>query len=307
MSNNKPTLLVLAAGMGSRYGSLKQMDSFGPNGESIIDYSIHDAIEAGFGKVVFIIRDYFFLEFRKMFDKRFGHKIRLEYVTQELSKIPEGLVYNDEREKPWGTAHAVYMAHELINEPFAVINADDFYGRDSFKVLAKFLTEDTSKDYCVVSYFLKNTLSEHGTVNRGVCTADDKGNLSHIEECVKIGVSKDGTISFPSEKGTTILSPDTLVSMNMWGFKPSYFTHAETHLTNFVIEKGHELKSEFYIPTLIDDLIKNGDLDVKVLSTTSSWFGVTYPEDKTAVQKALNTLIANKEYPSHIWRGDEED
>lgn len=298
----KPTLLVLAAGMGSRYGSLKQMDAFGPNGESIIDYSIYDAIDAGFGKVVFIVREYFKVEFQKMFDKRFGNKIKLEYVTQELTDVPEGLVYNEEREKPWGTAHAVYVAKDLIHEPFAVINADDFYGRDAYKVLFDFLVNDTTDNYCVVSYYLKNTLSEHGTVNRGVCTDDGKGNLKDVVECVKIGVSEDGTISYPSASGPKVLSPDTLVSMNMWGFKPSYFDHAERQFVDFVIEYGHELKSEFFIPTMVDKLIKNHVLDVKILSTTSSWFGVTYPEDKKAVEIELSKLIANRAYPSNVWQ-----
>jgi NDP-sugar pyrophosphorylase family protein len=298
----KPTLLVLAAGMGSRYGSLKQMDAFGPNGESIIDYSIYDAIDAGFGKVVFIVREYFKVEFQKMFDKRFGNKIKLEYVTQELTNVPEGLVYNEDREKPWGTAHAVYVAKDLIQEPFAVINADDFYGRDAYKVLFDFLVNDTTDNYCVVSYYLKNTLSEHGTVNRGVCTDDGKGNLKDVVECVKIGVGTDGTISYPSEGGPKTLSPDTLVSMNMWGFKPSYFDHAERQFVDFVIEYGHELKSEFFIPTMVDKLIKNHVLDVKILSTTSSWFGVTYPEDKKAVEVELSKLIANRAYPSNVWQ-----
>jgi NDP-sugar pyrophosphorylase family protein len=299
----KPTLLVLAAGMGSRYGALKQMDAFGPNGESIIDYSIYDAIDAGFGKVVFIVREYFKDEFQRMFDKRFGHKIKLEYVTQELTKVPEGLVYNEEREKPWGTAHAIYVAQELIHEPFAVINADDFYGRDAYKVLYNFLMDDKTENYCVVSYFLKNTLSEHGTVNRGVCTSDDHGNLKDVVECIKIGVdSESGIISYPSSDGDKNLSPDTLVSMNMWGFKPSYFEYAEKQFCNFVIEFGHELKSEFFIPTLIDKLIKDEILEVKVLSTTSTWFGVTYPEDKEAVQKELSKLIEDRVYPGNVWQ-----
>jgi NDP-sugar pyrophosphorylase family protein len=298
----KPTLLVLAAGMGSRYGSLKQMDAFGPNGESIIDYSIYDAIDAGFGKVVFVVREYFKVEFQRMFDKRFGNKIKLEYITQELTDVPEGLVYNEDREKPWGTAHAVYVAKDLIKEPFAVINADDFYGRDAYKVLHDFLVNDTTDNYCVVSYFLKNTLSEYGTVNRGVCTADASGNLKDVVECVKIGVNQKGIISYPSLSGPKALSPDTLVSMNMWGFKPSYFDHAERQFVDFVIEFGNELKSEFFIPTMVDKLIKNHVLNVKILSTSSSWFGVTYPEDKRAVEKELSKLIVNREYPSNVWQ-----
>ncbi len=298
----KPTLLVLAAGMGSRYGSLKQMDGFGPNGESIIDYSIYDAIDAGFGKVVFIVREYFKVEFQRMFDKRFGNKIKLEYVTQELTDVPEGLVYNEEREKPWGTAHAVYVAKNLINEPFAVINADDFYGKDAYKVLYNFLMNDKTENYCVVSYFLKNTLSDHGTVNRGVCTDDGNGNLKNVVECIKIGVDTNGIISYPTAEGAKKLSPDTLVSMNMWGFKPSYFDHAEQQFVDFVIEFGNELKSEFFIPTMVDKLIKNHVLDVKILSTTSSWFGVTYPEDKKAVEKALDKLINDREYPTNVWQ-----
>lgn len=302
MENNKPSLLVLAAGMGSRYGSLKQMDAFGPNGESIIDYSIYDAIEAGFGKVVFVVREYFLEEFKAMFDARFGHKIELCYVTQELNSLPDGLVYNQERQKPWGTAHAVYVAHEAIQEPFAVINADDFYGRDSYKVLYDFLTTDQSPNYCVVSYYLENTLSEHGTVNRGVCTADAEGNLLHVVECTKIEKdAQTGVISYPDADGKKELQPDTLVSMNMWGFKPSYFDFAERQLTNFIIELGHELKSEFYIPSLVDKLIHDGDLKVNVLKTTSSWFGVTYPEDKAAVQTQLQALIESGAYPTNIW------
>jgi NDP-sugar pyrophosphorylase family protein len=297
----KPTLLVLAAGMGSRYGSLKQMDAFGPNGESIIDYSIHDAIDAGFGKVVFIVRDYFMAEFKEMFDKRFGDKIELVYVTQELNKIPEGHSYNPERSKPWGTAHATLMASGVINEPFAVINADDFYGRQSYKVLHDFLVNDHSTDYCVVSYYLKNTLSEHGTVNRGVCYDDGNDNLKHVVECVKIGIEADGTISYPTEEGSNVLTPDTLVSMNMWGFKPSYFKLTEDEFKCFLEDHGQELKSEFYIPTVIDNLIHNEILKVKILKTNSEWFGVTYPEDKAAVQTQLSDLIAKGEYPATIW------
>jgi NDP-sugar pyrophosphorylase family protein len=299
--NLKPTLLVLAAGMGSRYGSLKQMDAFGPSGESIIDYSIYDAKNAGFGKIVFVVRQYFLDEFRRMFDKRFGNKIQLEYVTQELNKLPNNLTYNPEREKPWGTAHAIWVANEIINEPFAVINADDFYGRHSYKVLADFLVKDDSNNYCVVSYHLKNTLSEHGTVNRGVCTADEFGNLVEVKECVKIGVDEQGIISYPENNKKVVLGPETLVSMNMWGFKKSYFKYAENQLKDFIEIFGQEAKSEFYIPTLIDALIKDNELEVKVLETDSTWFGVTYPEDKKMVQSCLDKLIAQGEYPYNLW------
>lgn len=297
----KPTLLILSAGMGSRYGSLKQMDAFGPSGETIIDYSIYDAINAGFGKIVFVVREYFKEEFKAMFDKRFSDKIQLEYVTQELEKLPEGLVFPAGREKPWGTAHAVWVANHVINEPFAVINADDFYGADAFQVLADFLKNDKTRNYCVVGYFLKNTLSDYGTVNRGVCTIDECNNLMHIEECVKIGKNDDGTISYPTEQGPRYLTPDTLVSMNMWGLKPSYFEYTQNQLVDFINDKGEEPKSEFYIPTVIDKLINDNSLDVNMLSTTSNWFGVTYPEDKQMVQESLQTLLDEGVYPRNLY------
>lgn len=297
----KPTLLILAAGMGSRYGSLKQMDAFGPSGEAIIDYSIYDAIEAGFGKIVFVVRQYFLNEFKEMFDKRFGHKIQLEYVIQELDSLPEGLSYHPERQKPWGTAHAVYVAHGLIQEPFAVINADDFYGRHAYHVLADYLIHDTSENYCVVGYYLENTLSDYGTVNRGVCTDDGMGNLLDVVECVKIGKDDNGLISYPTEEGVNYLKPDTLVSMNMWGFKPNYFDHVGKMLHTFILEHGQELKSEFFIPTIVDKLIHENVLSVKMLKTDSSWFGVTYPEDKPMVQQCLKDLIDKGEYPLNLY------
>jgi dTDP-glucose pyrophosphorylase len=303
MSIQKPTLLVLAAGMGSRYGGLKQMDHFGPNGESIIDYSVYDAINAGFGKVVFIIREFFYDEFKNLFDKKFGDKIELAYVTQEINNVPDGLVYNPDREKPWGTAHAIWVASHAINEPFGVINADDYYGQDSYRVLFDFLTNDQTKNYAVVCYYLNNTLSENGDVNRGVCYANDGKHLSEVVECIKIGKNEDGSISYPNEDGDPIfLAPDTLVSMNMWGFKPSYFKYAERQFTNFIIERGHELKSELYIPVVIDYLIKSSELKVKVLNTNSSWFGVTYPEDKPSVMQSIKDLIDKGVYPKNLWQ-----
>jgi len=298
----KPTLVVLAAGMGSRYGKLKQMDAFGPNGETIIDYSIYDAIQAGFGKVVFIVREYFLEEFKTLIDSKFAGKIELEYVTQELNKIPQGHDVHDDREKPWGTAHAVWVAKDVVNEPFAVINADDFYGGDSYKVLADYFKSNTTDDYAVVAYYLKNTLSEHGTVNRGVCYSDDSGNLTKVVECTKIQREADGVARFPEENGDKKeLVDDTLVSMNMWAFRPSYFDHVDRQFGAFLEARGKELKSEFYIPSVVDKLISDKVLNVNVLDTDSSWFGVTYQEDKPIVMEKLNALIDSGAYPAKIY------
>jgi dTDP-glucose pyrophosphorylase len=298
----KPTLLVLAAGMGSRYGGLKQMDQFGPSGEAIIDYSIYDAIQAGFGKVVFIVREHFLETFREKFDASMGDKIQLEYVTQELHKLPDNLKYPESRQKPWGTAHAVYMAKDAIKEPFAVINADDFYGRDAFKTIGKYLKEDNSPNYSIVAYYLKNTLSEHGNVNRGVCSSDENGKLIDIVECTKIARGEDGRITYPGQHGNLLeLQDDDIVSMNMIGLKPSYFSYCEEDLIEFIRERGHEEKSELYIPKVLDNLIKSNTLSVDVLNTTSNWFGVTYPEDKPMVIQQLNDLIEQGVYPKNLW------
>ena len=298
----KPTLVVLAAGMGSRYGKLKQMDGFGPNGETIIDYSIYDAIRAGFGKVVFIIREYFKEDFMAAMDPKFGDKIDLVYVTQELENIPEGIEVHPEREKPWGTAHAVWVAKDEISEPFAVINADDFYGSDSYKVLYDYLTSDQTENYAVVAYYLRNTLSDHGTVNRGVCYSNELKHLTKVVECTKIKREEDGVVRFPDgEGGKHELSEDTLVSMNMWAFKPSYFKYVNEQFEDFLRASGKELKSEFYIPTAVDRLINAGVLNVDVLDTNSSWFGVTYQEDKPIVMEKLTALIKAGEYPEKLY------
>jgi len=298
----KPTLVVLAAGMGSRYGKLKQMDGFGPNGETIIDYSIYDAIQAGFGKVVFIVREYFLEEFRNSMDSKFSSKIDLAYVTQELSSIPAGIEVHPDREKPWGTAHAVWVAKDEVDGPFAVINADDFYGADSYQVLTDYFAASTSKDYAVVAYRLKNTLSDHGTVNRGVCYSDDNGHLTKVVECTKIQREDDGAVRYPDEAGDKqVLADDTLVSMNMWAFLPSYFDHVDQQFGDFLSNAGMELKSEFYIPSVIDKLITDGDLNVEVLDTDSSWFGVTYQADKPIVMEKLNKLIDSGAYPNKIY------
>lgn len=300
MSDVKPTLLVLAAGMGSRYGGLKQMDEFGPGGESIIDYSIYDAIRAGFGKVVFVVRNEFLPAFKEKYQCKFGDKIEVVYVAQEVDMLPKGFALATDREKPWGTAHAVWVAKDVINEPFAVINADDFYGRDAFEKMADFLATDKSTDYCMVAYYLQNTLSQHGTVNRGVCSASDHYLIS-VTECVKIGVDENGLISYPSADGQVVLSANALVSMNFWGFKPSYFNYAEEGFGEFLIENKDNPKAEYFIPLLIDKLISDGELRTKVLETDATWFGVTYPEDKPGVIEKLNKLIEQGEYPNKLW------
>lgn len=297
----KPTLVILAAGMGSRYGKLKQMDAFGPNGETIIDYSIYDAINAGFGKVVFIIRDFFRDEFETTFNKKFGDKIQLEFVNQELTDIPAGYDIHEDRQKPWGTAHAVSVVRNVVNEPFAVINADDFYGKDSYKVLYDYLTSDDDVNYALIAYRLKNTLSDHGTVNRGVCYSDENSNLSKIVECTKIARKADDTVVYPTEEGEQAIDENALVSMNMWAFRPSFFKYFNEQFGDFLKEKGMILKSEFYIPLLVDKLINDGELQVRVLETDADWFGVTYMEDKPIVQQKLQNLIDAGAYPENLF------
>ncbi|MCZ2100305.1 MAG: nucleotidyltransferase [Chitinophagales bacterium] len=298
----KPTLLILAAGMGSRYGKLKQLDGFGPNGETIIDYSLYDAIRSGFGKVVFVVRDAFKAEFESIFRKKLEGKIEMEFVSQELYKIPTGFSIHPDRQKPWGTAHAVWVAHEVIQEPFGVINADDYYGVEAFDQLATFLKdEQKGSDYAVIAYHLQNTLSEHGTVNRGVCQADPSGYLADIEECVKIRQYEDGIIRFPDGEGFRTLTPETLVSMNMWGFQPSFFQYFEENFSEFLRNHGQELTSEYYIPTLVDYLIKGDVLNINIIDTASDWFGVTYQEDRPFVVEKLRSLIQKGVYPTNLW------
>lgn len=300
----KPTLLILAAGMGSRYGSLKQMDGLGPNGETIMDYSVYDAIRAGFGKVVFVIRENFEKDFREVFSKeRYGNKIEVDYVLQELDKIPSQFALNPERTKPWGTNHAVMMAKEVINEPFAVINADDFYGKNAFAVLGKYLSElnGNSNQYCMVGYYLGNTLSEMGAVSRGVCSADTEGNLTSVVERTHIE-KLDGVISYKDEAGNLVaLGDKTIVSMNMWGFTPDYFEHSDAMFSDFLANNMENIKSEFFIPLVVNNLISTGTAKLRVLDTDAQWFGVTYQGDRPAVIEKLNNLIAKGEYPNNLW------
>lgn len=299
----KPTLFVLAAGMGSRYGGLKQLDGLGPNGETIMDYSIYDAIRAGFGKVVFVIRNSFEKEFLDKVVSKYQGKVPTEVVFQEVNKVPEGFEYDTTREKPWGTNHAVLMGMEVINEPFAVINADDFYGAESFKVLADYLTSIIGKqnDYCMVGYRVENTLSESGVVNRGVCGTDENGFLASVVECEKIE-KEGGSILYKDEHGVQHrIENGTPVSMNMWGFTPDYFDYSMTMFKEFLTENGLKPKSEFYIPTVVNDLIQNKKATVKVLDTPSKWFGVTYAEDRQMVVLRINELINKGAYPKKLW------
>lgn len=298
----KPTLFVLAAGMGSRYGGLKQIDGLGPSGETIMDYSVYDALRAGFGKVVFVIRKDFEEAFREVVISKYADKVPCEVCFQSVDTVPEGCTYNPERTKPWGTNHAVLMAKDLIKEPFAVINADDFYGRESFQVLADYLksVEGTTGKYCMVGYRVANTLSENGSVSRGVCATDENGYLTDVVERTKI--EKVGDKIIYTEDGVdTEISPNSPVSMNMWGFTPEYFDYVEKAFVEFLKTRGQELKSEFYIPTLVNDMIRNGEATCKVLDTTSKWFGVTYAEDRPQVVMKINNLVKEGVYPEKLF------
>ena len=300
----KPTLFILAAGMGSRYGGLKQLDGVGPSGETIMDYSVFDAIRAGFGKIVFVIRHDFEEDFKQKVLSKYENYIKVELCYQDLNALPCGFTCPEGRTKPWGTNHAVLMGKDIINEPFAVINADDFYGRDGFAVLGCALTEMAEKknDYCMVAYHLGNTISESGGVNRGVCTTETGGYLSTVVE--RTGIScEDDKIIFKDENGIQQeLDANTPVSMNMWGFTPDYFKHSEEYFINFLKEHGQEMKSEFYIPTMVNHLINNGTAKVKVLDTTSKWFGVTYADDRAGVIEKLQSLVDAGEYPTPLFK-----
>ncbi|WPJ95529.1 sugar phosphate nucleotidyltransferase [Coraliomargarita algicola] len=296
MNTKKPTLLILAAGMGSRYGGLKQLDPVGPSGETILDYSIYDAMAAGFGKVVFVIRRDFEEEFKQIVGARYEKLITVEYVFQELTTLPDGFAAPAERSKPWGTGHAILMAQEVIQEPFGVINADDFYGRNAYEQLATFLMKsEEPHTHTMVAYKLRNTLSEHGTVSRGVCQTNELGQLLSVEEVTAI--AKDGSGAKAEDRNFT---GDELVSMNLWGFQPSVFTALENQFRTFLSEKGQEMKSEFYIPFVIDEEIRAKRAQVKVLETDSQWTGVTYREDKPAVQAFIQNLISQAIYPSNL-------
>ncbi len=299
----KPTLLILAAGMGSRFGGLKQVEPVGPNGEAIIDYSIYDAIRAGFGKVVFIIRESFADAFKEKFNKILKGKIEVEYVYQELDNLPEGFTLPEGREKPWGTAHAVLVAKDVIHEPFCALNADDFYGAEAYKVMSKFLTESTDPtEYSMVGYQLNKTLSEYGSVTRGLCNVDENYKLLNIVETIKIIKREEEIISIESDGSETILTGDESASMNVWGFKTSIFEKLEQHFVEFLKKEIDKPKSEMYIPTVVSEMIKADEAEVKVLKADSPWFGVTYQEDTPFVVEKIKTLIEQGEYPAKLWK-----
>ena len=309
----KPTLLVLAAGMGSRYGGLKQMDGLGPAGETIIDYSIYDAVAAGFGKVVYIVREHFLEQMKEAVQRKYGHvrccdgsPLEFVFVTQELDKIPAGIPVNPERQKPWGTAHAMMMAAGVIDEPFAVINGDDYYGKDSFRILGDWLRAHAGGTgrYSIVGFALENTLSESGGVSRGICSYDLQGHLTDIAEHLNIAREADGKVygdNSVNGQAHVELDGKALCSMNMWGFTPDFFPRLETLFEGFLRENGMTLKKEFYIPYAVDCIIKAGQGACDVLSTPSRWFGVTYQEDRPAVVAKFRELVEEGIYPSPLY------
>ncbi|MEY3208681.1 MAG: hypothetical protein RL064_712 [Bacteroidota bacterium] len=297
-----PTLVILAAGMASRYGSMKQTEGFGPFGETIMDYSIYDAMRAGFGKVVFIIREDFAEAFKQIFEPKLKGKIATEYVYQEMQKYTEGFSVPSDRTKPWGTAHALLCTKGVVNEPFAVINADDYYGAAAFQQAYDFLTtECNEKTYCILGYELANTLSENGTVSRGVCNLDEVGYLTQINERTKIYRTEKGQIVFEENGMETPLQEDTRVSMNFMCFAPGFIDLCASEFKSFLAKQGQELKSEFYIPYVAGRFKELGLGQVKVIPTNAKWFGVTYKEDAPGVRASIHALIEDKVYPQRLW------
>ncbi|HTE00783.1 MAG TPA: sugar phosphate nucleotidyltransferase [Mucilaginibacter sp.] len=298
----KPTLLILAAGMASRYGSMKQIDGFGPHGETIIDYSIYDAINAGFGKISFIIREEFAEPFKAIFEPKLKGRVETDYVFQSYDLKPFGIDKIIERAKPWGTMHAVLAARNQVNEPFCVINADDYYGKEAFVEMAKFLNTEASDDtYSLVGYQIDRTLSDYGSVSRGVCEVNAQGNMVEINERTEVYFKEDGSVAYKDATGEHPLPNDTRVSMNFWGFTPAVFQQSEPMFRKFVEANEENPKAEFFIPLAADELIKSGTASFKVIPTASKWFGVTYKEDKPIVQKSISELVANGTYPENLW------
>ena len=298
----KPTLLILAAGIGSRYGGFKQIDKVGPSGETIMDYSIYDALKADFGKIVFVIRQDIEKEFNEVILPKFSDKVEVDYVFQEIDMIPSGIQITNERIKPWGTGHAVLVAVDKLNEPFAVINADDFYGRNSFRILTDYLVSSESEaDYCMVGYQLGKTLSEYGYVARGVCKTDPDNFLNMVTERTNIEKLND-KIVFTEKDGQQVeLTGKEIVSMNLWGFKPPIFGYLENYFRIFIQKNSDNPKAEFFIPIMITELIQNKQARIKVLESGDKWFGVTYREDKPAVVRRLKELVDQGVYPESLW------
>ena len=298
----QPTLLILAAGMASRYGSMKQVEAFGPGGETIMDYSIYDAIRAGFGKVVFIIRKDFAESFKAIFEPKLVGKIKTEYVYQEMDSYLGDLKAPADRTKPWGTGHAVLCAMEVVNEPFAVINADDFYGKDAFVKAADFLNNECSKkQYALIGYELEKTLSDHGSVSRGVCQVDENHNLVSIKERTKI-YKENNTIIYEDEAGKHTVPSDSSVSMNFWCFHPDLFSTTQQLLIDFVQANSTNIKAEFFIPIIAEDFMENRYGHISVIPTSSQWFGVTYKEDAPIVKACVDKLVADGVYPASLWQ-----
>jgi hypothetical protein len=300
---NKPTLLILAAGMGSRYGGLKQLDGVGPCGETIMDYSVYDAVKAGFGKVVFVVRSYFRADFEKRVRERYGRSIEIDFVEQELDKLPAGFTVPEGREKPWGTGHAVLVAGEIIDTPFGVINADDYYGQNSFRILAEYLKSCNGKEgaFSMVGFCTGNTLSESGVVSRGVCSADQNCLLTSVEEHHNVKREGDKIFGDNSAGERVQIDSERPVSMNMWGFTPDLFKEGDKLFTKFLETKGGEVKSEFYIPFIVNELITNNYATCRILSTPDKWFGVTYKEDREFVAQRVAQLVKEGAYPAPLF------
>lgn len=302
----KPTLLILAAGLGSRYGSLKQMDKLGPSGETLLEYSVFDAIRAGFGKVVFVIRKDIENDFKESVLNKLKGKVAVEYAFQELDVLPEGFTLPADRKKPWGTGHAILVAAEKVKEPFAVINADDFYGNGSFKLLADFLSSsevNDDKTYSMVGFQLEKTLSEFGFVSRGVCAIDEHHNLVAANEKTHIERTEDGSIISKLPDGSTeVLNGKSYVSMNCWGFTPSLFDYLKAGFIDFLKHNINNPKAEFYIPFMVNELIENGEVKVKVLEGFSEWFGMTYQQDRELALEKIRSLVAKGVYPENLWK-----
>lgn len=300
----KPTIVVLAAGLASRYGSLKQIDQFGPSGETIIDYSIYDAVQAGFKKVVFIIRRNIEEEFKEVFVGKFGDLIEIDYAFQEVDIVPKGISVPEDRIKPWGTGHAVLMAEGKVDGPFAVINADDFYGKESFKLLYDYLTKKDSDELggCLIGYLMKNTLSDHGFVSRGVCTVTKDSILKDVVERTHIYKGSEGDIYFEDNEEKYPLTGDEIVSMNLLGFTPGFFKVLRDGFEAFVQKEGTKLKSEYFLPSAVDSLVKDYGVNFPVIETPELTYGVTYQDDKPIVKKMIERLVSEGKYPKKLWK-----